>query len=154
MGGETSSLLGWLSRDKNTFSLDMVGFELAGILVADEVTVKPVADQPALLLEHKGERVLVIADLHLGWEVTLAHQGIHVPSQVPHLLSKLQNILDETHPNQLILLGDVKHAVAKVELEEWKYVPEFFESLVNFIQNVQVVPGNHDGNLEPLTPTN
>jgi len=47
----------------------------------------------------------------------------------------------------------VKHAVAKVELEEWKYVPEFFEGLVEIIPNVQVVPGNHDGNLEPLTPS-
>ena len=120
--------------------------------MTEDVTVKPVADQPALLLEKDGERVLVIADLHLGWEVTLARQGIHVPSQVPRLLDKLRRILEDTHPQQLVLLGDVKHAVGKVELEEWKYVPEFFEKLVELIQNVQVVPGNHDGNLEPLTP--
>ncbi len=104
------------------------------------------------MLERGSERILVIADLHLGWEVTLARQGIHVPSQVPRLLEKLRKILDDTKPQQLVLLGDVKHAVAKVELEEWKYVPEFFEKLVEIIQNVQVVPGNHDGNLEPLTP--
>ncbi len=120
--------------------------------MVDSVTVKPVADEPALLLENGKERVLVIADLHLGWEVTLARQGIHVPSQVPRLLEKLRKIIENTHPQQLVLLGDVKHAVAKVELEEWKYVPEFFEKLVDIIQNVQVVPGNHDGNLEPLTP--
>ena len=121
-------------------------------VLCGSVTVKPVADQPALLLEKGDERVLVIADLHLGWEVTLARQGIHVPSQVPRLLDRLRKILEDTHPQQLVLLGDVKHAVAKVELEEWKYVPEFFDRLVELIQNVQVVPGNHDGNLEPLTP--
>ena len=142
-----------MSRAKNTFSLEISDFESAGILVADDVTVRPVADQPALLLQHKGERVLVIADLHLGWEVTLAHQGIHVPSQVPRLLDKLRKILAETHPKLLVLLGDVKHAVSKVELEEWKYVPEFFDSLVEIIPDVEVVPGNHDGNLEPLTPS-
>ncbi len=108
--------------------------------MTDDVTVKPVADQPALLLERKGERVLVIADLHLGWEVTLAHQGIHVPSQVPRLLEKLRKILEETHPKLLVLLGDVKHAVSKVELEEWKYVPEFFDKLVEIIPEVEVVP--------------
>ncbi len=96
--------------------------------------------------------MLVVADLHLGWEVSLSHQGIHVPSQVPRLLEKLRKIVNDVHPRQLILLGDVKHAVAKVELEEWKYVPEFFEGLVEIIPDVQVVPGNHDGNLEPLTP--
>jgi len=116
--------------------------------------VKPVADQPALLLEREGERLLVIADLHLGWEVTLARQGIHVPSQVPRLMDKLRKIIEETRPASLVLLGDIKHAVAKVELEEWKYVPEFFEGLVDLIQDIQVVPGNHDGNLEPLTPPN
>lgn len=104
------------------------------------------------MLEKGSDRVLVIADLHLGWEVSLSHKGIHVPSQVPRLLDKLRKIVNDVHPNQLILLGDVKHAVAKVELEEWKYVPEFFEGLVEIVPEVQVVPGNHDGNLEPLTP--
>jgi putative SbcD/Mre11-related phosphoesterase len=122
--------------------------------LAENVTVKPVADQPALLLEKGGERFLVIADLHLGWEVTLARQGIHVPSQVPRLMDKLRKIIEETQPASLVLLGDIKHAVAKVELEEWKYVPEFFEGLVDLIADIQVVPGNHDGNLEPLTPPN
>ena len=117
-----------------------------------ETIVKPIADQPALLLQNESEKILVVADLHLGWEVSLAHKGIHVPSQVPRLLEKLRKIVEDVKPQQLILLGDVKHAVAKVELEEWKYVPEFFEGLVEIIPDVQVVPGNHDGNLEPLTP--
>src|SRR2546428_10299626 len=64
-------------------------------------------------MEKDGERVLVVADLHLGWEVSLSHQGIHVPSQVPRLLEKLRKIINDTHPRRLILLGDVKHAVAK-----------------------------------------
>src|SRR5712692_1015613 len=122
--------------------------------MAGTIAVKPVADQPALLLERDGERAVVVADLHLGWEVTLARQGIHVPSQVPRLLDRLRRIIHDTSCQQLILLGDVKHAVAKVELEEWKYVPEFFEGLVEIIPDVQVIPGNHDGNLEPLTPPN
>lgn len=121
-------------------------------VVSETTIVKPLADQPALLLERESERVVVVADLHLGWEVSLSHQGIHVPSQVPRLLDKLRKIVTDVRPRQLILLGDVKHAVAKVELEEWKYVPEFFEGLVDIIPDVQVVPGNHDGNLEPLTP--
>jgi uncharacterized protein len=120
--------------------------------MASEVIVKPVVDQPALLLEKDDERVLVIADLHLGWEVTLARQGIHVPSQVPRFLDRLKKIIRDTRCQQLVLLGDVKHAVAKVELEEWKYVPEFFEGLAEIVHRIQVVPGNHDGNLEPLTP--
>ncbi|HZD12260.1 MAG TPA: metallophosphoesterase [Candidatus Binatus sp.] len=117
-----------------------------------DVQVKPVTGQPALLLERGTDRVIVIADLHLGWEVTLARQGIHVPSQVPRLLEKLQKIIWETAARKVILLGDVKHAVSKVELEEWRYVPEFFDKLVKAVPEVEVVPGNHDGNLEALVP--
>ncbi len=96
--------------------------------MSETTIVKPVADQPALLLEREAERVLVVADLHLGWEVSLSHQGIHVPSQVPRLLEKLRKIVNDVHP-------------------------EFFDGLVEIIPDIQVVPGNHDGNLEPLTPS-
>src|SRR5436309_15690219 len=94
---------------------------------SNDFLVKPVTGQPALLLEKSGDRVLVIADLHLGWEVTLARQGIHVPSQVPRLLEKLRRILWETAAHKLILLGDIKHADSKAKLKERRYVREWFE---------------------------
>src|SRR2546426_11711339 len=107
---------------------------------SNDVLVKPVTGQPALLLEKSGDRVLVIADLHLGWEVTLARQGIHVPSQVPRLLEKLRRILWETAAHKLILLGDIKHAGSKVELEEWRYVTEFFQHIVKILPRIQQGP--------------
>jgi len=94
----------------------------------------------------------VVADLHIGWEVALAEQGIHVPSQTPKILSRMLQLIELHKPTKLIFLGDVKHTVAKVEMEEWRDVPDFFESLVKKVSDIQVVPGNHDGNLEPLLP--
>jgi len=93
-----------------------------------------------------------VADLHIGWEVALASQGIHVPSQTPKILEKLSHVVAECKPTRLILLGDVKHTVGKVEMAEWRDVPDFFEELVKQVPSVEVVPGNHDGDLEPLTP--
>ncbi len=114
---------------------------------------KPVASEPALLLRRGKERALVVGDLHIGWEVSLAQQGIHVPSQTGKMLQRLKEIIERECPSRLILLGDVKHSVARAELEEWRDVPEFFEELVKLVPSVQVILGNHDGNLEPLTPT-
>jgi hypothetical protein len=115
--------------------------------------LKPIGSEPALLLRHKGERVVVIGDLHIGWEVTLAQQGIHIPSQTDKMLSRLRAIIEKERPSRLVMLGDVKHSVTAAELEEWRDVPEFFEALLKLVPSIQVILGNHDGNLEPLTPS-
>jgi metallophosphoesterase superfamily enzyme len=49
-------------------------------------------------------------------------------------------------------LGDIKDAIAKVEIEEWRDIPDFFETINEKVADIQVVLGNHDGNLEPLLP--
>jgi len=94
----------------------------------------------------------VVADLHVGWEVALAQEGIHVPSQTRKFLDRLLHLIRLCDPGILVFLGDVKHTVAKVELEEWRDVPDLFEALTEKVPEIWVVPGNHDGNLEPLLP--
>ena len=112
----------------------------------------PARPFPAMLLKVGSERFLVASDLHLGWEVAFAEQGVHVPSQMPKLLKKLYQLLDLYKPNRLIFLGDVKHTIANVEMEEWRDIPDFFEALSKKVSKIQIVLGNHDGNLEPLLP--
>jgi hypothetical protein len=107
---------------------------------------------PALLIKAKETRTMVIADLHIGWEVTLTNQGVHVPSQTPRLLKRLLNLINKHKPDTLIILGDIKHTVATAQLEEWRDIPSFFEKLKKKINDIRIVPGNHDGNLEPLLP--
>jgi putative SbcD/Mre11-related phosphoesterase len=114
--------------------------------------IKPIQPYAALLLRRKSERVLLVADLHLGWEASLTRKGVHVPSQTPKILNKILELIKKCKPTRLIFLGDVKHAIAKVEIEEWRDIPDFFEALEKKVPNIQVVPGNHDGNLEPLLP--
>jgi len=114
--------------------------------------LKPIRPYPALLLQEESERILVVTDLHLGWEAALAEKGIHVPSQTPKILTKMLRLIKSCRPTRLILLGDVKHGVARVKMEEWRDVPAFFENLGKKVPKIQVVPGNHDGNLEPLLP--
>jgi len=112
----------------------------------------PVRPFPALLLQKQSKRVLVVADLHIGWEVTLAERGVHVPSQTPKILDKMTKLIESCKPTSLIFLGDVKHTVTGIEMGEWRDIPDFFETLGKKVSDIQVIPGNHDGNLEPLLP--
>ncbi len=112
----------------------------------------PVKNYPALLYTQKEHRTLIIADLHLGWEVNLAQKGIYVPSQTPKILQRLLQLISIIKPNTLIILGDLKHTIAKAQPSEWRDVPEFLEAVNTKIQDIQIVRGNHDGNLEPLLP--
>ncbi|MEM3003744.1 MAG: metallophosphoesterase [Candidatus Bathyarchaeia archaeon] len=116
------------------------------------LVVNPVVPYPALLLKGGADRSLVISDLHIGWEASLAEQGLHIPSQAKKYAEKLRLIVEETDSTRLIILGDVKHKVARVGLSEWGDVPSFFQELLKFVEVIYVIPGNHDGNLEALIP--
>ena len=114
--------------------------------------LKPVSPYAALLIDDGTEKFLVIADIHLGWEATLSDEGVHIPSQTTKLLKRLEHIISMEKPDCLIVLGDIKHAIEKIELEEWRDIPAFFEKLSEKIPHIKVVPGNHDGNIEVLLP--
>jgi putative SbcD/Mre11-related phosphoesterase len=114
--------------------------------------IEPVQPYPALLLHKDSDRALVVSDLHIGWERLLSQRGVHVPSQTPKLKNVLLRLIKECKPTRLIFLGDIKDAIAKVELEEWRDIPDFFETINEKVSDIQVVLGNHDGNLEPLLP--
>ena len=109
---------------------------------------------PAVLIKAQKTRTLVIADLHIGWEMALQKKGIHVPSQTPKLVQKLTALLSTYKPDELVILGDVKYTVVTTDMGEWLDIPDFFNELRNHIQDISVIRGNHDANIEPLLPEN
>ena len=112
----------------------------------------PLFPHPAALLKTQKTRTMIIADLHIGWEMALAEKGIHVPTQTPKLLKKLMALITDYQPQKLLILGDVKHTVATAQMSEWHDIPDFFNELKKQVQEIFVIRGNHDGNLEPLLP--
>ncbi len=114
--------------------------------------IYPITPWPGLIIEQGDSKILVIADLHLGFEYGLSAMGINIPSQTLKVQSKLLNIIEETQPSRIILLGDIKHSVSNISLQEWKELPDFFESIQEHVDTIDVIPGNHDGDLTPLTP--
>lgn len=111
----------------------------------------PVYGAPALVVADAKERVLVVADLHLGIEGELAKRGISLPSQVPKVKVRLLELIRLQEPDRLIFLGDVKHNVPIATWQEWRELPKLFEELVKLVR-VEIVRGNHDGDLGGMVP--
>ena len=66
---------------------------------------KPIEAETALLLE-SDERILIVADLHVGLETRYARNGLYFPSQTPLIEKKLKKLIREYTPSKLIILGD------------------------------------------------
>jgi putative SbcD/Mre11-related phosphoesterase len=116
--------------------------------------IRPLWPHPAALIKTTQRRILVIADLHIGWEMAVSGKGIHLPTQTPKILGNLKDLISRYKPEELLILGDVKHTVASAEMAEWHDVPDFFNELRELVPKIRVIRGNHDGNLEPLLPEN
>lgn len=113
----------------------------------------PLPETPALLLKlEDGSSALVVADLHLGFEIELSSKGINIPSQMSKFLKELKNLIISYNPSRLIFLGDLKHNVTQISLAEWHDIPEFLSQLLAMNIDIEIIIGNHDGNLEALTP--
>ncbi len=115
------------------------------------VSTRIVQSQPALILEDT-KRYLIVTDLHIGFESKLAANNIYVDPKdtISEMIQTLQDIIDATKPDSLILLGDVKSSVESISKIEWSAVPLFFE-IGKKIETI-VVPGNHDSNIQRLVP--
>ena len=112
-----------------------------------------IQSHPALMLED-AMRYLVITDLHIGFENTLAINDIYVEPTtiVQETLSELRSIIKSEKPNSLILLGDIKSGIDSISKIEWQAVPLFF-NITKEIDTI-LIPGNHDGNLQKMLPEN
>lgn len=100
-----------------------------------------------------GKSYLVASDLHIGFEHELAEKGILLDDDyVDEILDELIRIARNEHCNAMILLGDVKSSVKGISREEWKNVPAFMSELARHVDELYVVPGNHDSYLTRLLP--
>jgi hypothetical protein len=113
--------------------------------------IKLLIPHPALMIE-SDERVMMAADLHLGLEYELAKQGINIPYQWNRILEEIRYLLEEHKPDRLILLGDVKHGVPSTSFQEKREIPLFFETLLEVVENIDIIRGNHDANIQKYIP--
>ncbi len=97
------------------------------------------------------ERILIINDLHLGYEEALQHKGVLVPRfQLKEIVTILERIFEKVMPEKIIINGDLKHEFGRVLRQEWSEVLQLIDFLLQHCKEVIIIKGNHDPIIQPI----
>ncbi|MCH7567831.1 MAG: metallophosphoesterase [Nanoarchaeota archaeon] len=133
----------------------------------------------SLLIEMGNEKVLVVGDLHLGYEGSLHESGYNVPINLyKETIKDFDKIFDYIRNNKkvklskqtvgevglddnnlrsggvvdkVVILGDLKHEFGKILKDEWKEISDLLDYLKEKCKKIIIVKGNHDVIIEPIT---
>ncbi len=124
-------------------------------MMSDDIIPKEVlVDSKIKLLPEGGavidDKILVIADLHLGFEGVMATSGLFMPRIMLEDVKALLSRIVDKHKKleELVVAGDMKHEFAEMHGFEWKDVHAFMEFALEKFKRVVVVRGNHDNYLK------
>jgi len=117
--------------------------------------IRFIRDCPALLIadsvKGRKRRILVVADVHLGFEHELFKAGIVIAPQADKFQGDFSRLIRTTKADTLVIVGDIKHKVPGTSFRELKEVPKLLESLTEKVK-VILVKGNHDDFIEQIVP--
>jgi hypothetical protein len=110
----------------------------------------------SLFKKSKFERILVLADLHVGWEESLNKSGVFVPRmQFKETLKEIKDIFSYilrkyAKIDEIIVLGDLKHEFGIISRQEWRETEKILDFFKKHSKKIILVRGNHDTILEPI----
>ena len=107
-----------------------------------------------LALYLKKENILVIGDVHLGYEDAMSRQGIFLPRfQFKDTIERLDKIFESLPQGKLeaiVVNGDLKHDFASISDQEGRDILKLLDFLLQHSEQVILVKGNHDVKLSPI----
>lgn len=104
-----------------------------------------------LTLFIRDKKILVIGDLHLGFEESLNKQGVMMPRFLfDDVMRILNKVILKTKPKKIVIVGDIKHEFGSISEQEWRHVLQLIDFLREKAELV-VIKGNHDVILKPIT---
>lgn len=92
------------------------------------------------------EKILVIGDLHIGYEAALIKSGFLAPkTQIKDLIQELRKTIEKTKPKKIIFVGDIEHSFG-YEYQEKVNFREVMEFLIQYFKDKDIIflKGNHD----------
>lgn len=100
------------------------------------------------------DSMLVISDVHIGYEEALNKQGIMVPRlQFGEIVRRMENIfrlLKNKKIKRIVVNGDLKHEFGTISEQEWRNTLKFLDLLAKHCNEIVLVKGNHDTILGPI----
>lgn len=104
----------------------------------------------SLLVEAENKRLLVMSDLHLGFEESLRSSGVFVPTNlVAETRKELEYMLAHIKPiDEIIILGDLKHMFGFAMRREGREVFDILDLMLECCARLILIRGNHDPGIE------
>ncbi len=97
------------------------------------------------------KKILIISDLHLGYEEALNRKGVLIPRfQFKDTLTRLKPILEQTKPETVIINGDLKHEFGMIMDQEWREILQLIDLINTYAKKIILIKGNHDVKLGPI----
>lgn len=105
--------------------------------------------------------ILILGDLHIGYEEHIAEEGVFPRIQLKQIIDKLKNIfwnlsIRGINVNKVIILGDLKHEFGGISDVEWRETLKLLDYLSEKMTRnakktrIILVKGNHDNILGPI----
>ena len=119
------------------------------------VEIIPGIEIADLALYLKKENILVIGDVHLGYEDAMRKQGVFMPRfQFQDTVARLGRIFsmfpEKAKFEALVVNGDLKHDLGSISDQEWRDILKFLDVLLQHSNQVILVKGNHYIKLAPI----
>jgi len=99
-------------------------------------------------------KMLVLADLHIGYEEYLTERGVFLPRmQFKEMMKELEEIFNKVGDkkiDKLVVVGDLKHEFGTISSQEWRETKEVLDFFKSKAKKVILIKGNHDNILEPI----
>ncbi len=102
------------------------------------------------------KKILVLGDLHIGWEESLNKAGIFIPrmqfKQTLNELKKIFNNVVDKHKkiDEIVIVGDLKHEFGTISKQEWQETEKILDFFERYTKKIILIKGNHDTILEPI----
>ena len=102
-----------------------------------------------LALKYKD--ILIVADMHLGYEESMNKKGILIPRfQMKDIKKRLGRIFEKAGKiKKIVITGDLKHEFGLISNQEWRDTLELLDYLKDKGE-VILIKGNHDTMLKPI----
>ncbi len=111
--------------------------------------LQPLWNKKVLSINHS----LIVADLHVGYERELEKKGVNLPSQTNVMSQEICDILKDSKYKRLVINGDLKHNIPSSTWQEYKEIPRIIDLWLEFVEEIHLVLGNHDGGIDRYLPS-
>ena len=98
------------------------------------------------------KKILVVGDLHLGYEDSLNRSGVFVSRVMfNEMILYFDKVFEKIGKvKEIVLLGDVKHNFGGISEQEWGDTLRLLDYFSQKTKKIVIVKGNHDKIIEPI----